>query len=159
MRLLTAHPCSGRRGRQGSQAGSSLLHHPFCFSPRRVGCPIPCVSPSFFLPSACKPQPPCKAIALIPTKFFPFLCQVADLFQPWLGGILGLQVLVPWQIGPKVLLALGDECYQPWAPGGFQLAVLQREVLCPWLRKYKFPVWSPSHQLTVCMAGRRRRKA
>lgn len=49
--------------------------------------------------------------------------------------------------------------YQPWAPEGFQLAVLQREVLRPWLRKYKFPAWSPLHQLTVCMVGRRRRKA
>lgn len=70
MRLLTAHPCSGRRGRQGRQAGSSQLCQPFCFSPRRVGCPIPCLSRSFFLPSACKSQPPCKATALIPTKFF-----------------------------------------------------------------------------------------
>lgn len=51
-----------------------------------------------------------KAIVHIPTKFFSFLCQAADFFQPWLRGTFGLQVLIPNQIGSKALLAVGDEC-------------------------------------------------
>lgn len=40
------------------------------------------------------------------------------------------------------------------APAGFHSAVLQREVLCPWVQKHKFPVCSPITPVTVCVLGR-----
>lgn len=49
--------------------------------------------------------------------------------------------------------------HQPFAPEGFQLAVLHREVLCPWLHQDKFPLWCLSHrfpvptQRTLCVGG------
>lgn len=104
MRQLTALPCAS------VQAGSLELHQPFFCSPHRVDCSSSCASISSFLPSDREPQTPSKASVHIPTKFFPFLCQAADFFQPWLRGTFGLQVLIPEQIVPKALLAVGGEC-------------------------------------------------
>ena len=118
-------------------------HQPFC----RVGCSIPHTSRSVSLPSARKPQPPCRATALAPTKFFPFFHQGADFFQLWLRGIPGPQVLVPRQTGPRVLPAVGDEFLPaPGSPGA--AGWLSRKGRCsgPGSKKCKFPVSSPSQQ-------------
>lgn len=58
------------------------------------------------------------------------------------------------RLGPKRCWLWVMTAYQLLAPAGFHLAVLQREVLSPWVQKCKLPMWSLITAVTVCVLGR-----
>lgn len=110
-------------------------------------------------PSACKPEPPCKAAALLP----PHLPSQSSPSVPQTFSNLDSEVALasqaPGRLGPTCLLLWVTSLHQPFAPEGFQLAVSHRRVLCPQLHQDKFPLWCPSHRLpvptrrTLCVGG------
>lgn len=124
-----------------------------------MGCLTTWASCASFPPSACKTEPPCKGTALLPPHLSNQFSPVVPQAFSNLGSEVALGSQAPGRLGPVWLLLWVMSLHQPFAPEGFQLAVLHREVLCPWLHQDKFPLWCLSHrfpvptQRTLCVGG------